>query len=128
MSMIDDFIATNDLDSRRKDGDDVDQRMEEAIEWRRQGAESEFSNESFDSSVYDIFDGEVGQNRKETVQLFRQAVGADHPDAANDPDGVHENGEGVERILEEAIKWYRRAAAEGLEGAKAALERLGEKL
>ena len=38
--------------------------------------------------------------------------------------GVSENGDGVEKDLEEAKKWYQKAADQGYEDAKEALERI----
>jgi TPR repeat protein len=39
----------------------------------------------------------------------------------------YENGEGVERNLEEATKWYRQSAANGVGMAIVALKRLEKK-
>ena len=38
----------------------------------------------------------------------------------------YEKGKGVPQSNEEAVKWYRKAAEQGYENAKKALERLGK--
>jgi TPR repeat protein len=37
---------------------------------------------------------------------------------------MYERGVGLPRSIDEAIDWYKRAAAQGVESAKRALERL----
>ncbi|MGN6291303.1 MAG: tetratricopeptide repeat protein [Chitinophagaceae bacterium] len=39
---------------------------------------------------------------------------------------MYENGEGTQKNINEAVKWYRIAAAKGFEAAKEALKRLGK--
>ena len=39
---------------------------------------------------------------------------------------MYERGEGVEKDEEEAVKWFRKAAEQGHEKAKAALKKLSQ--
>jgi len=39
---------------------------------------------------------------------------------------MYESGRGVEKDEEEAVKWYRKAAEQGYEPAKAALKKLSQ--
>jgi hypothetical protein len=46
-------------------------------------------------------------------------------DAQNNLGFMYENSSGVEQNHDEAVKWYRKAAEQGHEGAGEALKRLG---
>ena len=61
----------------------------------------------------------------EAVEWFRKAAAQDCPAAFYELGVCYENGEGVERNLEEAETWYRKAVDGGFEGgAQHALDRI----
>jgi TPR repeat protein len=56
---------------------------------------------------------------------FNDAAEVEHPDAFFNLAVMYENGEGVDRSLVEATRWYRSAARLGDQEARQALDRLG---
>lgn len=58
------------------------------------------------------------------LPMLRSAAEAGHPRAAALLAWLHENGRGTENNIEEAKRWYRRAAEQGQADAMAALGRL----
>ena len=116
-------------------GDGVKQSYEEAVKWYRKAAEQ------VNPDVWYAL-GECYENGNGVEQSFEYATAwyeaaakryrcfAEEYDSAKAKyrlGGCYERGRGVEQSLEEAEKWYRKAAEQGIEKAKAALERLQKK-
>ena len=135
-------------------GEGVEKDAEEAVRWYRKAADKglAIAQRSLGGCY---FNGTgVDQDRAEAVRWFRKAAEQKVPFAlpllhlkpgssvlekvslALDKEGIvgaqfflgacYEDGEGVGQDREEAVKWYRKAAANGNEDAKKALRRLGE--
>lgn len=63
-------------------------------------------------------------NLPDDKELVRKATEGDE-DAAFEIGKMYVNGEGVEQSTEEAVKWYRLAAKQGIEPAISCLKELG---
>ena len=70
----------------------------------------------------------IERNLETAISCYRRAANAGHLTATTILGDCYGYGVVVDRDLEEAVKLYRQAAEEGIEEAKAALERLGEEL
>ena len=61
---------------------------------------------------------------KSAVEWFRKAADQNSPDAFYELGVCYENGEGVEKNLDEALTWYRKAVDGGFEGAQSSVIRV----
>ena len=65
------------------------------------------------------------KNFESAVQYYSLAAEWGNAEAQYNLGCCYEKGDGVEKDLKETVEWFRKAAEQGLEKAKAALERLG---
>ena len=66
------------------------------------------------------------QDDAEAFRFFKLAADQGYTEAENNVGWMYANGHGVEEDEAEGIRWLERAAAKGLEGAKATLANLRE--
>ena len=70
---------------------------------------------------------EVGGESKDTeFETVTAMAMSGFPDKQFKLGWMYANGEGVEKDYKEAVKWYRKAAEQGSENAKAALKKLSQ--
>lgn len=67
---------------------------------------------------------QVPQKGTKAYEYYQKAITGD-AEAQNSLGFCYENGQGVTKSLSEAVKWYRKAAAQGNNLAKLFLKRLG---
>jgi TPR repeat protein len=58
------------------------------------------------------------------LTFYRKAALQGHANAQNNLGAMYENGEGVPKSREEALKWYKLAAGQGNEWAQRNLDKL----
>ena len=101
------------------------QNHEQAFFWLRKSVDQGFARAQ---SLLGIMMGSgiasVRKDDKEAMRLFRLGAAQLDPLARIAVADGYETGKGVEKDVDHAIKLYREAAADGIEGAKDALRRL----
>ena len=101
-------------------GKGVEKDPKEATEWFRKAAAKELPEAQFALGVCYYND----EKYKEAVEWFHRAADQGHTEAQFKLGECFANGKGVEKNLDEAAKWYRRAAKSGDKRAAEALQRL----
>jgi serine/threonine protein kinase len=74
-------------------------------------------NEAYEAKEYD-----------KAYSLYKKAAEDGYAPAQNDLGYMYMKGEGVEENDVEVVKWYRKAALQGLEDARTRLEEMGERV
>jgi len=75
--------------------------------------------------MYEIGNGPVPQDPAEAARYYRYAALAGEPYAQVYLGRLYEHGDGVPKDIEEAFRWYRKAADQGDEEALAILRTIG---
>ena len=104
--------------------------MERAFLWMKQAAE-EGLGVAYTAlgRMYEIGNGPVRQDRAEAARYYRDAALAGEPYAQVYLGRLYEHGDGVAKDVEQAFRWYRKAADQGDEEALAILRAVeGSKL
>jgi hypothetical protein len=113
-----DAIAQNDLGSKYRNGNGVNQDYAEAARWFYKAAEQ--GNAKAELSLGIFFDNGFGmdQNPVEALKWFRKA--SDHGEAAADfcIGVMYFYGRGVSKNFVEAAMWYRKSADQGFTRAQ----------
>ena len=89
-------------------------KKEQALEFLRAGAKANHVRAMYTLAILDYRGAEVGLNEKERNDLFLRAAKGGHPDAqAKHAHNLRFGKLDGEKDLDEAEKWYRKAAAQG---------------
>lgn len=96
-----------------------------AVEWYRKSADRGSCDGMYDLGNCYIYGKGVPKNEPEGVKWLLKAADVDSTDAMRRLGDCYKDGIGVSMTdVEEAAKWYRKAAASGDESAKQALKKL----
>ena len=106
-------------------GDGVENNFDEAVKWFRKAAEQGNSYGQASLGVMYLMGwGVVMEDYEEAVYWLQKSVAQDNDLGQYFMGNVYENGLGVDVDVEEAKKWYQKAAEQGNTAAIEALERL----
>jgi TPR repeat protein len=111
------------------EGRGVSQDDTEAVRWFRKSAEQgNATGESFLGMMYFQGKGGVPQDISEAVRWLHKSAEQGYVASQYLLGVLHERGSGVAKNATEAREWYGKAAAQGHEESKKALERMGRSL
>ncbi len=97
--------------------------MEKAVEWYRKAAEQGLPVAQNDLGAL-YAEGRGVSDEKKALEWFRKAAEQEYAPAQSNLGWMYGRGRGVQRNRDEAVKWLRKAAANGHD-TKAALRELG---
>jgi hypothetical protein len=96
------------------------------VAWLCKAAESGHAEAQYYlGSLYDRGLGGLPKDGSKALALYRQSAAQEHPYGEFTLGLLYEHGRGVSKDVEEAIRWYRRAAEHGEEAAHEKLCEMG---
>ena len=98
-----------------------------AVEWLIKAAEEDYAPAQCSlGRMYDEGKGGLPQSGALAVKWYRKAADQGNAHAQHNLGGMYATGEGVPRNLTEALWWFRKAHAQGLEQAAAAIRKVSQ--
>lgn len=118
--------AQNNLGVMYLMGKGVSQNDLIAFKWFRKAADQGYGEAQNNMGIMFQQGRGIQKNLLSAVSYYRVAAEQGNAMAQYNLAFMYHNAQGVGRDIDEAVKWYRLAAAQGHEGAKRALEKIGQ--
>lgn len=105
------------------EGQGITKNYTESFKWLKKAADLEYTKAET-ALGYMYYDGDIIQDRILARKWFERAATKNDPDAQFGLGNIYKDGAGVQKNNAEALKWYRKSAAQGNTQAKEVLNEL----